>query len=122
MRDAAWWRQYRLDHAERLQAYNRARRKKPRVRAQRHASEARRRARRRQAGITPLMPSLQHGYAVSFWEDELRLDLAQEAALAEIEGRDQVLAVAAYRAREVAWHRKTCRYVEDLGGNHPVDG
>ncbi len=54
-----------------------------------------------------LMPHLQHGARVAFWEDELRLDLAQEARLAELEGRDPVTAIAAYRARETNWRAHT---------------
>jgi hypothetical protein len=52
-----------------------------------------------------LMPHLQHGTSVSFWEDELRLDLAQEAELAKLEGCCPKEAVRAYRAREMAWRR-----------------
>lgn len=54
-----------------------------------------------------LMPELQHGVAIAFWEDELRLDLAQEGRLAELEGRDPTQAVAAYRARERDWLHHT---------------
>jgi len=56
------------------------------------------------AGELPLlMPELQVGRRIAFWEDELRLDLAQEARLAELEGRDPAAAIAAYRAREINW-------------------
>lgn len=44
---------------------------------------------------------------MAFWEDELRMDLAQEAALAELEGRDPAAAVAAYRRRELSWRSLT---------------
>ena len=50
-----------------------------------------------------LMPELQHGVRVAFWEDELKLDLVQEGRLAELEGRDPAAAVAAYRVRETNW-------------------
>ena len=50
-----------------------------------------------------LFPHLQAGKALSFWEDELRLDLEQERVLAELEGRDPSEAVRAYRARERGW-------------------
>ena len=63
--------------------------------------------------LLPLMPALQHGTAISFWEDELRLDLAQEARLAEIEGIDPRCAVAAYRRREIAWRHHTCPFTLD---------
>lgn len=50
-----------------------------------------------------LYPELQHGKHYAFWDDELRLDLAQERALAILEGYDPDRRVAAYRARETAW-------------------
>lgn len=53
------------------------------------------------------MPDLQHGTRVAFWEDELRLDLAQEARLAELEGRDPAAAIAVYGARETSWRAHT---------------
>ena len=53
-----------------------------------------------------LMPHLQRGVHISFWEDELRLDLAQERALAELEGRDPEQAAAAYHARESNWYER----------------
>lgn len=60
-----------------------------------------------------LMPVLQRGGSVSFWDDELRLDLAQEAALALIEGRDPRAAVEVYRQRETRWHHITCPFLLD---------
>jgi hypothetical protein len=54
-----------------------------------------------------LMPELQHGNAIAFWEDELRLDLAQERELARLEGRDPAAAIAAYRSRELNWRGHT---------------
>lgn len=59
------------------------------------------------SGLPLLMPDLQHGRAVAFWDDELRLDLAQERELALLEGRDPIAAVAAYRARETSWRGHT---------------
>lgn len=61
----------------------------------------------RPAPLPLLMPELQRGARVAFWEDELRLDLAQEARLAELEGRDPARAIAAYRARETSWRAHT---------------
>lgn len=55
-----------------------------------------------------LMPCLQHGKWISFWEDELRLDLAQEKELARLEGRDPDEAVKQYRSRELYWRAITC--------------
>jgi hypothetical protein len=60
-----------------------------------------------------LMPVLQHGSHLSFWEDELRLDLAQEDALARIEGRDPAEAVEHYRLREKRWYNLTCPLLFD---------
>ena len=65
-----------------------------------------------------LLPALQHGTAISFWEDELRLDLAQEGRLAELLGIDPRAAVTAYRRREIAWRHHTCPFLVD-GDNDP---
>lgn len=104
-----WWREYRRRRADHLREYNRQRRQQPKLKAQRKASEKRRRAKRclDEEPLPVLMPGLQHGSHYSFWEDELRLDLAQEAALAVLEGRCPEEAVKAYRAREYAWRRVT---------------
>lgn len=53
--------------------------------------------------LPPLYPLLQRGARMSFWNDELAKDLAQERHLALLEGRDPEVAVAAYRARETNW-------------------
>lgn len=111
-----WWREYRRRRCEELRAYNRERRQTPKVREQRRASEARRRAKQAvlaQEPLPMLYPHLQRGTAVSFWEDELRLDLEQEAALARLEGRCPVEAVRKYRAREAAWSRITGPLIYD---------
>ena len=60
-----------------------------------------------------LLPALQHGTAISFWEDELRLDLAQEDRLAALEGVDPAVATAVYRRREIAWRHHTCPFLVD---------
>lgn len=75
---------------------------------QRRRDRGRRRAAPRFEPLAPLMPGLLHGGSLSFWEDELRLDCAQEASLAALEGRDPAEAVKAYRQRELAWRRVTC--------------
>ena len=59
------------------------------------------------------MPTLQRGVAVSFWDDELRLDLAQEAWLAALEGREPEAAVQAYRRREIGCRYHTCPFKLD---------
>lgn len=53
--------------------------------------------------LEPLFPDLVKGTRLSFWEEELSYDLRQEAALAELEGRDPVQAVAEFRTREMLW-------------------
>jgi hypothetical protein len=60
-----------------------------------------------------LRPETQHGTRVSFWEDELRLDLEQERVLAALEGQDPDSAVTRYRSREYAWKRITCPAMEE---------
>jgi hypothetical protein len=49
---------------------------------------------------------------VSFWDDELRMDLHQERALAVLEHRDPDAAVGAYRSRELAWRAMTVPLIE----------
>lgn len=51
-----------------------------------------------------LYSDLQHGKTLSFWEDELRIDLAQEYVALNaqgIRGKDRQQYLAAYRTREV---------------------
>lgn len=55
-----------------------------------------------------LYPELQHGKAVSFWEDELRMDLEQERHLARLEGKPG--RVREYAARESTWRNMTVPY------------
>jgi hypothetical protein len=66
------------------------------------------------APLPLLLPDLQHGARVAFWEDELRLDLHQEARLAELEGRDPGAAIAAYRARETSWRAHMAPMLEEI--------
>ena len=70
---------------------------------------ARRNAARRHAALEPLpplFPDLAHGSRLSFIEDELRMDLRQEAALAQLEGRSVEAAVQEYKRRERRWMRE----------------
>lgn len=105
------WRTYRAANRERLNAAQRARRALGRVRGDR-SREYSKRASRALPPLGPLFPELVRGQRLSFWEDELRMDLAQEAALARIEGRDEALAVRAYRAREIAWRSLTAPLID----------
>lgn len=109
-KDPAYWRNYRASHPE-YAASDRDRSRVRKARAPRGDRSAEYAARRSRA--TPVMPlgilfpDLAHGSAMSFWEDELRMDLAQEAALARLERRDVEVAVEAYRRREMAWRAIT---------------
>lgn len=58
-----------------------------------------------------LYPDQQRGTVVSFWEDELRIDIMQERALAALEGRDPDEAERAYRSREKMWQANTLPYL-----------
>jgi hypothetical protein len=108
--DAGYWRDYRSRHRERINAQSRARRALGRVRGDRSREYAKRPSR----AIPPLAPLYpQNGSVLSYWDDELRMDLRQQAALASLEGWDVEEAVRAYRAKETAWHRITVRIVEE---------
>jgi hypothetical protein len=50
---------------------------------------------------------------LSYWDEELALDVRQEAAIASLEGRDVAEAVRAYRAKEYAWKRITVTIMEE---------
>ena len=120
MPDAAYYRAWRADHPEYRQ------RELARLRARRAGmtTEERQKDRGVYKPIPPaeplplLLPALQHGTSISFWEDELRLDLAQEDRLAALEGSDPRAAVDAYRRREIAWRHHTCPFLVD-GDNDP---
>jgi hypothetical protein len=110
MADAAYWRAYRAANRDRLNAQQRARRATHRPSRGDRSAESAGRPSRAAAGDAPLpvlFPKLVRGVALSFWEDELRMDLHQERILAALEGRDPDAAAKLYRAREVAWHRWT---------------
>ena len=103
--DAAYYVAYRAAHRERINAQRREQRShKPRVRGDRSAEYTKRRETSACNDPLPaLYPELQHGVAVSFWEDELRMDLAQEHALLNamgVRGKDRQEYLARYRTRE----------------------
>lgn len=105
---AAYWRRYRAEHPAYRERDNAARRHRHRgdrsaEYAKLRARRAAERAARQPEPLAPLYPELNHGATMAYWHDELRMDLAQERALAEHEGRDPAEAVRAYRAREMAW-------------------
>jgi hypothetical protein len=109
--DAAYHRAYRARRKAEGRPVDagRSRLRKDRAPEDRRREYARRASRARP--VPELFPEVRAGSRVSFWEDELRMDLCQEAVLAELEGRDPVAAVTAYRARETAWRRLTCPLV-----------
>jgi hypothetical protein len=123
MPDAAYWRTYRAAHRERLCAQQRERRQaKPRVRGDRSAEYARRRSRACPVPDLPaLFPHIRHGAVLSFWEEELRMDLEQERALATLEGRCPDAAARLYRSRETAWHHVTAPFLLDGLDDAPDD-
>lgn len=117
--DAADWREYRRRNADRLREYNRARRQQPKLRAQRHAAENRRRVRRRGEllDVSPLPaahtghqlfdaaraavgPLRSRGAQLAFPEELDWEDAVSEAVLALLEGGDPVAAATAYLRRE----------------------
>jgi hypothetical protein len=53
---------------------------------------------------------MRHGTKIAFWDEELRMELRQEAFLAVMEGRDPAEAVRQYARKETAFHRTTCNY------------
>jgi hypothetical protein len=100
-----WWRAYRAKNRAKIRERERERHRRQRAargRGDRSAEYAKRPS-RAIPKITPLYPELQRGGVLSFRDDELRMDLAQERALAEFEGRDPDEAVRMYQAREAAW-------------------
>jgi hypothetical protein len=107
MPDAAYYRAWRAAHPEYRDRQKQLRneRRKRNGRGNRTAEYAKRTAARppAPAPLAPLFPDIQRGGALAFWEDELRLDLRQEAELARLEGRDPDAAVRAYRMRETSW-------------------
>jgi hypothetical protein len=116
---AGYYRKWRAEHPEyRAREAERAarRRQKGRDRSKEYAS----RKSRAKAPVEPLgvlFPHLVRGARISFWEDELRMDLAQEAELARLEGRDPEQAVKEYSARENthrAWVSHGSSYFDEL--------
>lgn len=117
MADAAYYREWRAAHPEYAKRQNELRnaRRKRNGRGDRSKEYAQRsRVRVDTTPLPPLYPELQHGKALSFWDDELRMDLAQERALAELEGRDPDEAVKVYAVREGSWHFRTMAIIEEV--------
>lgn len=109
---AEYWRKYRARNRERINAQQRAARSKGRVRNR--SREYARRASRAVPPLAPIYPELRRGAKLAFREEELAMDVEQERALAEVEGRDPNEAARAYRARERAWIRLTTSFPEWL--------
>ena len=104
MPDAAYFRAWRAAHPEYRERQNRLRNE--RRAAQGRGDRAREYAKRPIRAVEPLpelYPNLRHGRVLSFREDELKMDIEQERALAVIEGRDPDDAATTYRRIEQAW-------------------
>ena len=113
-RDPDYWKKWRAAHPA-YQARERKRsaqrdRSKEHLRRDYKAEYAKYRAPVAPDEPLPLLfPDLQKGAVISFWEDELRMDMRQEAFLALLEGRDQNEAIRQYARRELEW-RHLVRY------------
>lgn len=110
--DPGYWRRWRAAHPEyRQREAARSAQRRRRVPRGDRSEEYRRAAAKRPSRAAPplpqLYPELQHGRALSFREDEIRMDVAQERALALLEGRDPDQAADAYWARETSWLNHT---------------
>lgn len=123
-RDPDYWKKWRAAHP----AYRKREAERSRARKLEMTPEQRRRDRGQRKPIppfeplVPLFPHLQHGSAIAFWEDELRMDLAQERVLAVLEGRDPDRAVRLYRVREINWHNYTVPISSSERGQEGLDG
>lgn len=108
MPDAAYFRRYRARRKAEGRPVDAGRDRRRAVRApEDRTREYARRGSRAVPRLPLLYPSTQRGARVAFRDDELRLDLAQERALALVEGRDPEAAVREYARREARWIRLT---------------
>lgn len=115
-----YWRNYRASHpAYRARELERTKKRGHPERAV-PGSRSAEYAKRLESKVVPvvpllpdLFPDLVRGGAIIFWNEELNRDLRQEAALAELEGRDPGEAVASYRAREYSWFKETVEMLDD---------
>lgn len=113
-----WWREYRRTHRAEITAATRRRRQSsPVLRAQRLASEQRRRARLRAedaaravpmdhpllAAAAALVPMPAPGGALRFANELMAEDARSEAVVAMLAGTDPLAAVHAWRSAERAW-------------------
>lgn len=97
------WRAAHPEYRERERARLHRRDRTGRDRSGEYAARAAKRVRVDATPLPVLYAELVRGARLSFWEDELRMDLAQEAELARLEGADPVERCKAYRSREMAW-------------------
>lgn len=111
-RDPEYWRKYRAAHPEYQERERTRLRNRDRTGRDRSKEYAKRPS-RALAPLPVLYPDLRRGQVVSFWEDELCMDLAQEAALAALEGADVKERVRAYRAREQNWWAHRAPLIEE---------
>lgn len=121
MPDAAYYRAWRAAHP----GYAKRQTEIKRKRRASHGREDRTKEfanRKSKAGSSEPIPQLyeevRNGRGVSFLQDEMRMDMEQEKALALIEGRDPAEAARAYRMKEAAWiFRSAAPFYEDRIGD-----
>lgn len=107
-RDPNYWKKWRAEHPEYAARQNELRRARRAINGRgNRAVEYAKRASRAVLKPPLLFPQLRHGTLVSYWDEELRMDLEQERALAVLEGRDPDKAAKEYRARETKFSRLT---------------
>lgn len=112
-RDPHYWAKWRAAHPE-YRERERLRRAR-RVRGPRDRSGEHRRSRAAPSEPLPVLyAGIVRGVRLSFWEDELRMDLAQEAELARLEGLDPVERCNAYLSRELAWRHFAQPLIEEV--------
>jgi len=112
-KDPHYWQKYRATHPEYVARQKLLRAQRRKKTSRNRASEYANRPSRAIQKLRPLFEDLLQGTALSFWRDELRMDLRQEKALAELEGKDVTKALRAYQRRETEWHRVTTHLFED---------
>lgn len=103
-RDPAYWRKWRAEHPEYRERQTRLKRERryKKGRGDR-TKEYQNRPSRAKPRVEPLFPQLRRGVVLSFWNDELKMDLAQERELAILEGKDPEAVCKEYEQRETEW-------------------
>jgi hypothetical protein len=112
--DPDYWKKYRAAHPSyRKKEAERRKQRKAAMTAEERQKDRGIRKSRAIPEVPLLMPHLLRGGSISFWEDELRLDLEQERQLALLENRNPDQALKEYRSREYTWKRLTASILDD---------